>query len=278
MLDFRVRRRLEREYERGIMRLYRQILQKTRGLSLEKILDYLRSTSLTQAVTKLANNLAARMVTLSRASNTQGWRAAASQGSMGREIRQALKNEMSMGMDLEVKAIVRNNARLISSVPRDIAEQITAEMLERFNKGLRYEDYVPDLMKKVPTLMKSRARLIARTEISKANEAMTEVRSRNMGINCYIWRSSHDERVRPAHAAMDGVLVFWDSPPNPEEYFGGSGHFGNYHAGCCPNCRCYCEPVVDLQYLPDRIRVCAGGSPVSMSRREIQERWGSDAA
>lgn len=271
-----VRRRLEREYERGIMRLYRQILQRAKGLSLQNLISYLKSISLNQAVTKLANNLAARMVTLSRVQNNKDWRAAARQGSMGREIRQALKKEMSVGnIDLTVKTIINENAKLISSVPQDIAEQITAEMLKRYNKGQRYEDYVPELMNKVPGLMQSRARLIARTELSKANEAMTEARSRNVGINCYIWRSSHDERVRHSHEMMDGVLCFWDSPPNPDAFYGQGNLFGAYHAGCCPNCRCYCEPVVDLQYLPDRIRVCvSGGNPVSMTRNQIIERWG----
>lgn len=279
MLNFFVRRRLEREYESGIMRLYRRILQKAQGLSLEKLIDYLKSTSLNQAVTKLANNLAARMVSLARVQNTQDWRAAARQGSMGREIRQAIKKEIGNNIGLTVQSIIYQNARLISSVPQDIAEQITAEMLKRFNKGQRYEDYVPELMNKVPGLMKSRARLIARTETGKANEAMTEARARNVGINCYIWRSSHDERVRPSHEKMDGVLCFWDSPPDPEAFFMGGSVFGPYHAGCCPNCRCYCEPVVDMMFLPDRIMVSANGrSPVSMSRPEIRERWGEAVA
>ena len=279
MLDFKVRRRLEREYERGITRLYQRIVEKTKGLSLEKIIDYLKSTSLQEVVAKLSRNLASRMVTLSRVDNEKEWRTAARKGSMGRQIRQSIKRDMSLGLDLTAQAIVKENAKLISSVPQEIAERITAEMLERYNKGMRYEDYVPELMAKVPTLMYNRAKLIARTETGKANEAMTETRARAAGINCYIWRSSHDERVRMSHEKMDGVLCFWDSPPNPEAFFGGSSNFGPYHAGCCPNCRCYCEPVVDMHWLPDRIMVSVGGnSPVSMTRNQIIERWGDQNA
>lgn len=274
MANFMMRKKLEREYERGIRRLFNQIVAKTQGFSLEKIIQYLKSLSLQDAVAKLASNLAARMVTLSRVNNAKDWREAVRKGSMGRQIRRSIQRDMSLGMDLTAQSIVRENAKLISSVPKEIAERITAEMLERFNKGMRYEDYVPELMNKVPGLMYSRAKLIARTETSKANQAMTQVRAQNVGINCYIWRSSHDERVRHSHEMMDGVLCFWDSPPDPEAFFAGGSMFGAYHAGCCPNCRCYCEPVVDMQFLPDRLRVSAGGKPVSMTRREIMERWG----
>lgn len=274
MANFMMRKKLEREYERGIRRLFNQIIAKTQGFSLEKIIEYLKSLSLQDAVAKLASNLAARMVTLSRVNNAKDWREAARKGSMGRQIRRSIQRDMSLGLDVTAQDIVRENAKLISSVPKEIAERITAEMLERFNKGMRYEDYVPELMNKVPHLMQSRARLIARTETSKANEAMTQVRAQNVGINCYIWRSSHDERVRHSHEMMDGVLCFWESPPDPEAFFAGGSQFGPYHAGCCPNCRCYCEPVVDMQFLPDRLRVSAGGKPVSMTRREIIERWG----
>lgn len=276
MLDFKVRRRLEHEYERGITRLYRKILDQTKGLSLEKIINYLKSGSLKDALADLAKNLASRMVTLSRTDNEKSWREAARKGSMGRQIRRSIQRDMSLGLDLAAKNIVKENAKLISSVPQEIAEKITAEMLERFNKGMRYEDYVPELMAKVPTLMRSRARLIARTEIGKANQAMTQVRAQSVGINCYIWRSSHDERVRMSHSKMDGVLCFWDSPPDPEAFFEGGSKFGPYHAGCCPNCRCYCEPVVDITFLPDRLPVSVnGGSPVSMTRNQIKERWGN---
>lgn len=279
MLDFMVRRKLEREYERSIARLFKRIVEKTQGFSFEKIIEYLKSVSLQEAVSKMAGNLASRMVTLSRVNNEKDWRAAAHKGSMGRQIRRSIQRDMSDGLDLAAKAIVRENAKLISSVPREIAEKITAEALERFNKGMRYEDYVPELMQKVPTLMKSRAKLIARTEIGKANQAMTQVRAQNLGINCYIWRSSHDERVRHSHEMMDGVLCFWDSPPDPEAFFARGSQFGPYHAGCCPNCRCYCEPVVDMQYLPDRISVSANGSkPISMTRNQIIERWGEAGA
>lgn len=50
----------------------------------------------------------------------------------------------------------------------------------------------------------------------------------------YIWRTRGDEKVRPSHAANDGKIFSWDSPPP-------TGHPGEDYG-----CRCTAEP-----YQPD---------------------------
>lgn len=49
----------------------------------------------------------------------------------------------------------------------------------------------------------------------------------------YIWRTQGDGKVRESHAARDGEVFSWDSPPD-----GG-------HPGEAPNCRCWAEDVED---------------------------------
>jgi peptidoglycan hydrolase-like protein with peptidoglycan-binding domain len=46
----------------------------------------------------------------------------------------------------------------------------------------------------------------------------------------YIWRCVDDERVRPAHAKLNGTVRNWDDSPDPTEDY---------------NCRCWAEPVKD---------------------------------
>ncbi len=46
----------------------------------------------------------------------------------------------------------------------------------------------------------------------------------------YVWRSRHDEKVRPSHRANDGHIFSWDHPPE-------TGHPGQE-----PNCRCEAIP------------------------------------
>lgn len=49
----------------------------------------------------------------------------------------------------------------------------------------------------------------------------------------YIWRTRGDGKVRPEHAANNGKIFAWDSPPS-------TGHPGEDY-----NCRCIAEPYVE---------------------------------
>lgn len=78
---------------------------------------------------------------------------------------------------------------------------------------------------------------------------------------------------------MSGVLVSWDDPPAPEDLFpliGKNGKrykstLGHYHAGCCPNCRCYAEPVIDLDMFNWPMRIYRGGSIGRIRRRDFEK-------
>lgn len=269
-MNFGILRRLQRAYEQGIKLLYSAIFQNVQGLSPTETIKYLSMIGNRPEVRKLCENLATRMITAVRAENEKTWRMAARKGTRSRQIYMSLRKEMQGSVDAAARAIVEENSRLISSVPADLASRISREALDRYMKGERWEDAVQDLISRAPHLSMNRAKLIARTESSKANEAMTEVRAREIGSTWYFWRSSHDERVRHSHEMMDGVLCSFDYPPNPEAFFGGGAQFGNYHAGCCPNCRCYAEPVIDENDLPNSVRVCVhGGKPRYMSKGQF---------
>lgn len=266
-MNFGILRRLQRAYEQGIKLLYSAIFQNVQGLSPTETIKYLSMIGNRPEVRKLCENLATRMITAVRAENEKTWRMAARKGTRSRQIYMTLRKEMQGSVDAAARAIVEENSRLISSVPADLASKISQEALDRYMKGERWEDAVQDLIRRAPHLSMNRAKLIARTESSKANEAMTEVRSREIGSTWYFWRSSHDERVRHSHEMMDGVLCSFDYPPNPEAFFGGGAQFGNYHAGCCPNCRCYAEPVIDELDLPDSFRVSVHGQKPRYMRK-----------
>jgi len=269
-MDFGILIRLQREYEQGIKALYMAIFQQAQGLSAMDTIKYLSMIGSRPEVKRLCDNLARRMVTAVKADNEKTWRSAARKGTRSRQIYMSLRKEMQGPLMAAAQAIVEENSKLISSVPAELAEKISKEALERYMRGERWETAVQDLLARAPYLSRSRATLIARTESSKANEAMTEARAREIGSTWYFWRSSHDERVRHTHEMMDGVLCSFDYPPNPEAFFGGKAQFGNYHAGCCPNCRCYAEPVIDEMDLPDSMRVSVhGGKPVYMRRAQF---------
>jgi uncharacterized protein with gpF-like domain len=111
--------------------------------------------------------------------------------------------------------------------------------------------------------------LIARTEVSKTSTALTRARSEDIGIRWYVWKTSEDARVRSSHKHMDNVLISWSSPPSPEK-LDGLRSVGHYHAGEIWNCRCYAEPVIEVEYLSWPHKVYCGGQIVKMSRKQFE--------
>lgn len=269
-MNFAYRMRLFREYERMITRFFRSIWEKCHGLTAAETIKYLQSIGNHPAVKRLCDNMAERMVTAVRADNEKTWRAAARKGTLSRQIHSSLQKSMRGGIDTVVQFIIEENSKLIRSVPGDIAKKISEDAMKGYLDGVRWEDAVADIMAKAPYLSYNHAKLIARTETSKANEALTEARARDLGITWYFWRSSHDERVRRSHQMMDGVLCSFDSPPDPEAFYDGGSKFGPYQAGCCPNCRCYAEPVVDENDLPASFKVSFNGQkPRVMGKKQF---------
>ncbi len=98
-------------------------------------------------------------------------------------------------------------------------------------------------------------------------------RATAIGADWYIWRTSDDERVRPSHKNMDGVLVSRKEPPSPEELIG-EKNAGKYHAGELDGCRCYPEPIVELSYVKFPARVYHKGKIRTMTREEFKKMTG----
>ena len=71
---------------------------------------------------------------------------------------------------------------------------------------------------------------------------------------------------------MEGVLVNWNDPPSPEKLVG-EKPVGNYHAGNIWNCRCYPEPVVEPDWLPNRVKVYHDGQIEAMGKLQFIERF-----
>jgi SPP1 gp7 family putative phage head morphogenesis protein len=229
------------------------------------------------------------MVTMVQQQNMRSWREAASKGSRGNEIYRALMQQISPdnpnGIYSVISQQIAYNASLIQNIPITYSEYITEYIQEQSFKGRRASDIARDIeagFKRNFTgnlrvlknregfvhwheSIQNRINLIARTEVSKAQCTLTQARAQNLGLDWYIWRTSTDRRVRHAHDEMDGVLVRWSDPPNPETLFGGHNSGNNYHAGMIYNCRCYAEPVIDIAYVDFPRRVHISGSVHSMT-------------
>jgi SPP1 gp7 family putative phage head morphogenesis protein len=137
---------------------------------------------------------------------------------------------------VELQRFMREQVKLIRSLPTEAGERVGKLVLESLSSGRRANEIVQDILR-TGEVTKSRANNIARTEVSTASTNLTRVRSESIGSEEYIWRTSRDSDVRLAHRKMEGKVCRWDTPPLLSD---GT----RTHAGCIYNCRCWPEPII----------------------------------
>jgi SPP1 gp7 family putative phage head morphogenesis protein len=151
---------------------------------------------------------------------------------MGSELRREIQNAPTGAVFQQLQ---NEQVKLIKSLPLEAAKRVH----ELTQKGLSDSTRASEIAKEIlrtGEVTESRARLIARTEVSRAASNLTQARARFAGSSHYVWRTSEDFDVRESHAAMDGKVVAWDSPPTLDGLTG--------HAGTLPNCRCFPIPLL----------------------------------
>lgn len=83
---------------------------------------------------------------------------------------------------------------------------------------------------------KSRAKLIARDQVSKLNATLSEERHKAAGSERYEWSTSGDERVRSRHVEIDGNIYRYGEPTDAEDGLGPGQPIG---------CRCVGIAIFD---------------------------------
>lgn len=131
----------------------------------------------------------------------------------------------------------RENVKLIQSLVGRELEEITEILDVGFAKGARVEDLRKEIRERF-NVTKSKADLLARDQVLKANAAITQTRQRQAGIVAYTWSTSQDERVRPMHADLEGSIIQWDDPPITNDD-GDRNHCGEDY-----QCRCVAIPIL----------------------------------
>lgn len=153
---------------------------------------------------------------------------------MGSELEYEIRNAPTGAKMLE---LLEEQVDLISSIPLDAAQRVHKMATQNLVSGTRAEQ-IARAIQSSEHVSRSRANLIARTEVGKVSGALTQARAEFVGSPGYFWRSLGDIDVRREHKKLNGTFHAWDKPPIAQE--GGM----RYHAGCGPNCRCYSEPVL----------------------------------
>lgn len=274
------KRRIEATFRRNLLEIAKQIIMRvgetTDGELINSTLLYI---SKTREYQNFCESVAMNMVTHLYDDQGKTWRQAASLNSKGGFIYAHLQRELKGYTGRLLMQEIQRNAEIIKTLPLSIAKDVTDYVAKESLKGRRASEIAKEIKLRFPKQMKARAELIARTEVSKTQSNLIESRCRKFNINWYVWRpvggSRGDGRTRTSHRGMAGVLINWNEPPAPEDLFpiyGKHGKkyknsLGHYHAGCCPNCRCYAEPVIDLALLNFPMRIYHKGSINRINRK-----------
>lgn len=118
---------------------------------------------------------------------------------------------------------------------RSLLEDVSETVERAHAQGIRVETLAADLQERFG-VSDSRAELIARDQVLKLNGQINQRRQRAVGISEYVWVTSRDERVRRAHARLDGQTFAWDAPPEAAE------NGSREHPGQSYQCRCIARP------------------------------------
>jgi SPP1 gp7 family putative phage head morphogenesis protein len=265
-------KRIETAYMYSLNRLFKS-MQKFIGATRDpqEIVRRMNLYASSAAYKQWCDEIALNVVTQVNKKVNTTWRQAAQRAGRGSELYAAILEELKTPNGGVFFQTVRENAQLIKSFPLTVSERITDFVARETLQGRRAGDIMNDLVKQFPHMAQTRLQLIARTEVSKAQSALTQSRAENLGLNWYIWRTSEDSRVRSSHAHMEGVLINWNNPPNPEQLAGQMQNYGTYHAGDIFNCRCYAEVVVNLDYVEFPIRVYYNNNLIRMTRSAFEK-------
>lgn len=269
--SFHPTKTLQRAYEQGIRAITgRVLLRQKPGQTLIQWLTELAKRSQEPDIQEASERLARRMIFFVQKSNYRTWREAAARTTHSRQLHQALQAEMQGATGARVQQLIRENAKLISSLPLEAATTLTDEITKAQQSGARPKTVAKLAATRFPELLRSRVHLISRTETAKASTALTEARCDRLNIQWYQWETSHDQRTRPSHKNMNGVIVPWSHAPSPEALIGEKAGLGKYHAGECPNCRCLVIPILTLDDISFPARVYWNGSITTMTKQKFK--------
>jgi SPP1 gp7 family putative phage head morphogenesis protein len=120
-----------------------------------------------------------------------------------------LKNTNFIQQELNIWS--SENANLIRSIPRNIAESLTISIYSLLRDKKSISKSKEDLSK-IAKASINRAKLIATDQVSKLHGTLTKYRHLEAGITTYKWSSKKDKKVRDTHLVLENLICSWNDP------------------------------------------------------------------
>lgn len=237
----------------------------------EKYINDMRNFQNSEPFNSFVYSAVRRMVTPIAVQNMRTWRMAAKKATKNPSLYRMLMSEINQGLKSDIEIQIEENASLIKTLPTDVAKKVTKDISDMALKGMRASEIAKVIREQTYKHSRASAKLIARTEVSKTTTALTKARCDNLDLHWYVWRTAEDgDRVRKSHRIMEGVLVNWNEPPSPEA-LAGEKSVGNYHAGNIWNCRCYPEPLIEIDDISWPHKVYTNGKIQIMGKMQFKQ-------
>jgi SPP1 gp7 family putative phage head morphogenesis protein len=237
--------RAERQFNLQLRQVGAHVGQLVKGFeagdaeALPRLLHLLRAYS--DALTPWAVSAVRRMLGEVNDRDVSSWRSLGT--AMGRQLHHDIfKTDVGHVM----ARLLHEQVGLIKSLPVEAGERVHELTLRGLENSERAASYA-DEIRRSGEVTKARATLIARTEVARTASILTQTRAMAAGITHYRWQTSEDADVRRGHAAMQGKVCRFDTPPAVEE----NGRIMHFHPGQIWNCRCWPEPLVDRRMTND---------------------------
>lgn len=248
---FEAAKSIERRYYSVIYKLMLPIIDHARPYAddVDEMARAFRLASLTPEYQRAARDAVLDMTMHINAESLRDWRAHIRQSHRGREIRQLLESEIQDNLSGRMRELIDFNAKILYNMPENIAVACARHLATESMQGRRASELSEALMIFLPHHTKAYARMVARTEVSRASSALTQARAEDLGIRWYEWKTSEDGSVRDSHRYMHEVLIPYAHAPIPEKLDKRvklKKYPAPYHAGNYYNCRCYQAPIVDV--------------------------------
>jgi SPP1 gp7 family putative phage head morphogenesis protein len=134
--------------------------------------------------------------------------------------------------------LLREQVTLIKSIPLEAAQRVQELTLKGLEDSTRSAEYIAEIMRS-GEVAKSRAVLIARTEVARTAAVLNQVRAESAGSTHFTWKTANDASVRPDHKLLANKVFAWDDPPISDRRTGERALPGQIY-----NCRCYGEAII----------------------------------
>ena len=171
----------------------------------------------------------------------------------GKEMKvDVLKQLAERGLKEAFEAEVQRNVALIKTIPSKYFEKIQEMVIASSLGQQKFEGGLTQAIQDLTHTTRNRAKLIARDQSAKAVSTFTQMRYENLGCRKYIWRNARDRRVagnpNGLYPDPDPKSKYhgnhWDREGKVYEW---NNHPPDGNPGMPINCRCYAEPIFDIE-------------------------------